>query len=690
MAYLQDLRSVLFTLAILAGPIFWIACILRSERQEGGVWLTLASRVHAGMTWWFGLQMTVATLLGAFGAFHIGLLLRVEGFLLVSGAVVFSFVRDRSKRNPLLSGTIPWTPLDWTVLGTLTVGALAIFYHTLTHPTMEYDSLAYHFPFIGNLCTLGYFDPQAIKHVEYYPFGWETLIASIVLPCRQDIFIHVANVAVWLYFGLGMALLAKRLGGNRGAILCSVALLMFCPVVVENVWNLHVDLPFAAFFIGASLYAIDFARRPTPVSFGGSIIAFGLMGAIKVTAVLYLVPLIFLGGMEFFAVKNTGISREIEEGPGKRERFFIRTLACLIGGFLGSFWYARNLVQTGNPLGTAEIKIAGKVLFPGPYPYDQCFAPTTLAAAFDWGNRDHWLLVEGEFLKYLGFTVGILLTLAICAICIELRPGVSKVRRYRIVGLAATFAMTVWIYCHTPYSGRNGVEGIVPFTAWMGHNLRFFLPGLGILGALAGSCPFGNGGRVRRWIALAVWIGFFFAWRFIGFLPSVKGGLFLFVTLGCIAFLSGKMPSRVRTRYAVWAIVATFAIGCLLMPKMRALRDRRRAETYDWTFGGLMTAVRDRNPGRSAVGMLFCHRGAVLYGSRIEYPVIDVTHHEAKTESEWIAWLHDRGIRLIAVGPIPAFNEGKELDWVNTDTGAHFLRVFGSDSKVETVLYEVR
>jgi hypothetical protein len=245
-------------------------------------------------------------------------------------------------------------------------------------------------------------------------------------------------------------------------------------------------------------------------------------------------------------------------------------------------------------------------------------------------------------------------------------------------GLALLVAVAGFLYCATPFSADNGrfYGRVTPF---LGEGLRYALPFAGVsavCGAL-GASSLGRAGRGLSGAGLVIAL-------------AGMGNRMLWGTAGVVLLANaawaaaGRMTPWWRTRAhgALVVGLAAAVVGSSLW--MRNARGVERAREY----GDVVSFLETRVPKDEAIGYTLTHRGFPLYGTRLDRIALRL-QPPSVSSIEWTERLRRRGVRLLAVGPIP-WQQKKDVDlrWLD-GPGAPFVKVYGHDSASEIVLYRL-
>jgi hypothetical protein len=320
---------------------------------------------------------------------------------------------------------------------------------------LNFDTLWYHMPFAADFARSGSVTAirftQADPYVAFYPANSELLHALGIVALRGDFLSPLLNL-LWL----ALALLAAWCIGRRWQVepltLLAGALVLSLPVLSDTqpgeAFN---DTPGLACLLAAAaliLNADESARGLIPAG-----LALGLAAGTKLT---FLVPVAGL------------ILALIAIAPAKRRRAV--SLALLVPAALsGGWWYLRNLIAVGNPLGLG-LHI-GPLKLPGPRSELADAASQTVVSEIGhlslWGSR---------FLPGLGHAIGPLWPLVAVLFLLGVLGGLlaTRVRRVRALALVAGLSGISYLVLPT------GASGIVHETTLFEVNLRYAMPALAL------------------------------------------------------------------------------------------------------------------------------------------------------------------------------------------------------------------
>ncbi len=604
--------------------------------------------------------------MGAMGILHLRALVGFEIGLFVAG--LFLLPRGSPAGGRLLeTDSLSWSERT-VVVGVIIAGTGLMIRSTAT-PITDYDSLAYHLPVMAKWYQTHAFVMleqffEGRFQISRYPYSWEALSTLFLLPLREDFLLAFPNLVAWAVFGLGISLVAIVLGAPRSGALAFAFLALTMPLVRAHVMTMHVDLALGAFFVAGVAFALRAPRDR--FSTAVAVTCIGMVVGIKMSGLVY-------AGLIVAALSAAWLMQPAAPGPrvtGTRADL-VGAAVALAGILSGGFWYARNLLQTGNPLGFAGVTVAGMTLFNGPLDADT-IAATTLWRQFHFDNATHWHILLGQVRKELGSLFGASLLGA--AAVAAFGPRTSHPLRREASLLAGLVAATALAYWTTPVTANNWDGG--PITPWMGQGLRYALPFIGLLAA-TGGVLLGTTGTANAMVGPAAVVA--------GLLACSTRPMWL-ATLLVLSGLAFHHVASLRFGNGGRLVVACVGVvaAAIFVASLHTKRDTARARLYRG-----VPAFIERKVGRDdTVGYVLSHQSYLFYGTHFDRRV-EYVPAGADQRPEWIARLRAQHIGFLAVGPVrPEWRRRKELDWIQEEDGT-FTRVFGRDEATEPVIYRV-
>ena len=224
----------------------------------------------------------------------------------------------------------------------------------LRRPVFAFDTLSYHLPFTARVL-----DTATIPHVDT-PFGdpaaayqpkTEHVLRTVLAPLRgheQLLWIGAFPHLALLWLGVYVA--ARALGARRAQALWGAASTLLATVTLSQAADSLVDLSVASWWLAAAACLLAWQRgidRPRLPLVAGLALGFSFGTKYLAIALAPLLPLLL--------------------GPAFVCRRTPRSWAALAAGAIaiGSFFYLRNWVWTGNPLYPLRLEFLGWELLDG-------------------------------------------------------------------------------------------------------------------------------------------------------------------------------------------------------------------------------------------------------------------------------------------------------------------------------------
>ncbi len=437
-----------------------------------------------------GILVVISELLGLFGILD-GVLLVAACVIVGGGAIRLEPMLIRAGAQVAHGGTGPdqreAPPARPFELGAAIVIALIVVAQwagptllALDRGIYGGDSLWYHLPLAahiaetGSVTSLLYTDPLYLNW--FYPQVSELLHAGGILLYGNDFLSPLLNMA-WLGLALFAGWCIGRPYGSGATSLAAVASVMAANLLFSRQpGNANNDVVAIALFLSAVALLVN-SRWPGGRSTSsaatlpsGALIVGGLAAGLALGTKLTVVP----------PVLALTIGVIVIAGRGERSRAAATWLGGMVIG--GGYWYARNLIVSGNPFPWQDIgPIHHAEALQGRHPYAIVHYAT---------DTDVW----GKFFtpalhERLGDLWPAYLALAVIGVVLVLWRGGRMERMLGAVALASAIA-----YLLTPL-GASGPEGTpVGFRL----NIRYLAPGLTLALTLVAIPPFAGDREVWR------------------------------------------------------------------------------------------------------------------------------------------------------------------------------------------------
>lgn len=728
MSLLQHLGELLLFAVILIGPVplcLSLVCLTGNgkgyppspplssgEEGAGGAhgWLVL-------LTGWCLTETALALLLGMACQFTLSTLLIAELVVFLSGGWLLTRVRRSVPSFPLrslLRWQQPLAPAERLMLEAMAFVVLALTWKVATRPLTDWDSLMFHLPAMARWYQTGAFTmPEQFYHPETYsiqgtyPYNWESLCALFLMPFREDFMVALPNLVVWGMLGLSVYLLSLQAGATRPYALAAASFVLTVPMMVKHVHTLHVDLPLTAFFMAGVYWLIVYHHTRALPYLALFLMTVGMLVGIKTSGIVYG---LFLAALLVAEVARLRVCLFLRRPTSVRSSATYGALplvAVSVLSFLllSSFWYVRNWVTTGNPLGYIKVQVGPITLFPGPIDLNYVRKNTTLLSLFQPTDPTHWNILISQARYQLGVPLLVMGCLAM-GTGLALVKGARGVSRPVLLNLGILLCGTWFLYWSSPSSAKNPSDTAI--TAWMGQGFRYGFPFLAALGvaAAAGATVLQVHTHVLSVLVLLS--------SLLGLLDVVTeskllyGGVLLLLGWGAKDALTGE---RWTTRMpAAWKTASLLAAGVVVVTVATFLMRQKRDHQRGRMFGGVTRFITRHVVSHEAIGYVHSECSYLFYGKALDKKVVYVPA-ASDSRRQWLQQLHQRGIHVVAVGgrssslpeswrsvddvkaalrSNPSYRKAfKELVWLEDPNGP-FVRVFGDNPSAEPLLYRFK
>jgi hypothetical protein len=412
------------------------------------------------------------------------------------------------------------------------------------------DDFGYHSMAVASWIQNGAFRQIMPQFMAYLPMNAELLSGWFALPYHHDAMVAMAGL-VWLALAaIAAGGLVRLGGGDATASLLTAAAIMASPTVV---WQTRT---FSACDLAGSaslLAAIYFSRNSVKCGRIGQAAAAGLLAGFAGGAKVTFLPI---------AVLICSFPLWTSSAPmPRRTRLSFAAVMSLAAVALGSLWYVRNWVETGNPLFPAQV---GPFAGPLTSAEQKDIRLVGLLQEVPWTLR-LWGHMAWDYLGW-PFPVGLIAAAgyfrAIILDCFRVKsrvPDDAPLRRLLMICGATQFIL----HFFAPFCFGGGYVGgrIEVYSRYV---MPWFVFGL-VLGAplLDSRSRFAWG-----WRACAA-AGLLMTWPLHGFM--CLGGVA--VAFGGLALLRW-LPARMWRPIALAGVVGVWPLLAIFEPRMRAATDR--------------------------------------------------------------------------------------------------------------------
>jgi len=712
--WISHLLGTLYALLWITAPLPLLLALERRETgpPSAGGWTLPVVSLAVG---WMSVQLMVGLVLALLHALARAPFLAVEAGLLVAGLALWL-----RQGCPLPSVPSSWRrdPAQTALLTAAVILALAVAVKTLLTPMSDWDGLAYHLPLVAEWVQHHRLvDVPALGQTARYPSSWEVISLGGFFPFAEDLLVTLPAVGAWILLGVSVHGLARRLGASGTAAAAVALILLSVPVVLLQTEELKADLPAAAFFLSALLLGGFLSPTRSGVRWTSFLFALALLCGVKASGPAY--ALLVVAAVAWWRWSRTRTDARTDArateapGPGGPDEEEAETapsaaateanrpsgvpgklglaVTLLAALLLASFWYLRNLLELGNPLGHVELSILGHRLLAGGISRAQLIHTTLFALLRPFDGADLRALWTASR-QWLGAGFALLALSAAVALA---SAWLRRERRGIATALFLMLMVLFVLYGITPFSGDNGSHGW-RITPWVGQAFRYGLSGMALLAVVAAW-----GWRRLRLsppMTAAVAVGLT-AWSAALRVAPPRLLLVVVVVLGAFAVLiwvaragegnAAGHGSRRRTAVFLTTVLSlALVVGGL--HALRAGREQRRRLLYDLPYLRTLTA-----PPQEVVGVAMTQLRYPFYGRNWQRRVVDVSSHDG-FESSWLRRLDGEGVDVVAIGPHAVHRtfappEADLHRWLD-DSDGPFVRLPGVGNKAagNIVFYRYR
>lgn len=682
---MELLLSVTWALFILATPLpislYW------ATRLDtcGSLRPSLARLTLFSLTIWVFIQISLALALGLFHLFTPKYVLSTHLLLAISSLyrpirqsirnTVAGEIRSQRISAPEMAILLMWSTIF-----------IAAFLRNLYTPISNFDSLAYHLPNMATWLQNGRFtmvDSALLFQVNRYPYDWQAMNALFLMPFRNDILVTLPTILSLVLFGLAIYCLARHLNQHRLPALFATFLATTLPLELDLLNTVQVDLAFAAFCIIAVYTAILFVTTHHHGHAIIGVVALAMIPGIKINGLLYLAVLTTWGLFLWLLMKRCHPTRWRDTCPHPTKKYTINAswLAGLLCLWVGGFWYVRNWLLVGNPLGHIPLNIGAFTIFPGEHIVSVDYLKhTSLAALMRTSSQvNDWQVILDQIALRFGFPLFIL-TLFFAPSIPRYVFTDTKQERIIYLALVTLLVFSIYLYWTSPYSGASGSGSPAEWRIhpWIGWNLRFALVPLALLAVIAalGLPPLNIPSPIVAVLASVSW-----ALSLSHLLE--KTSLMLLLPLIALAFTLCNQEKHFQLSMMTRVFFFFMIICGVAIP----FANIKRICVWDEYYGGIPAILEKTAHPNDAVGYLSLIKIFPLLGKDLQRKVIDISG-KASNYDDFVKFISQAGIGCIAVNEQP-LEKTREIDWIKRDDFI-FNKIFPTTSshwKNSTILY---
>ncbi|MDP2691971.1 MAG: glycosyltransferase family 39 protein [Candidatus Gracilibacteria bacterium] len=347
----------------------------------------------------------------------------------------------------------------WAVFGFLILfGAIELFNAFIQFP-WEYDTIAYHMPivveWIQQHSLWDVFYAAWGGPLGYYPSNHELMVSWLVLPFGHDYLANLMNFWIIALMVVVTYKIMREMGVGDFLSWLAGALVMVMPIFLRQMGTGQVDMLMALGVVISWYYFLRSYKRQDGLLLFPVLFSMAIMLGTKYLSVVYILPLLVI----FFFLA----------GAWRKTHRLWWLWFLLVLGTLGSMWYWRNLILTGNPIFPADVRIGDLVLFQGYTGLTERIQELSLWNRLtEHGEYREWvtaMITETGWHLYLVVMAYVLLVIEMIykLLFSHMERGEGKFYTLMLFFLPAYW----YLYFITPYTA-----------SMMNHNVRYAMPWL--------------------------------------------------------------------------------------------------------------------------------------------------------------------------------------------------------------------
>jgi hypothetical protein len=234
----------------------------------------------------------------------------------------------------------------------------------LVLPPFAFDALTYHLTTVATWLKEGNLDPTPLSLCcAYYPANAELMFTWPMLFLGSDALVDTVQIGFAVLAALAVAGIARSAGLSRWTAAAAGGLFVVTPIVLAQAPTNYADVIVTACALAALHSLVRFAVTGAPQRLVVAGLASGLVLGTKGTGIIWALVLALGALVLVFARRRAG-TLSSRAAASALVAFAAAALA------LGSYWYARNWIEQGNPVYPFRVEVAGMTAFHGPLRVD--------------------------------------------------------------------------------------------------------------------------------------------------------------------------------------------------------------------------------------------------------------------------------------------------------------------------------
>ncbi|MBM3212223.1 hypothetical protein FJZ33_08385, partial [Candidatus Poribacteria bacterium] len=259
---------------------------------------------------------------------------------------------------------IHFSPI-WALIGFLAFIQIArILFHIWYVPPYVWDTVVYHLVNVAEWVQKG-----RIHHVitpvgrVYWPANFEVLEAWFTVFLHNDLLIKVGPFLYYLSTGAGAYAIARVLKLNRKLSAFAAVIYLYTPSLAIQATACKNDVGIAALYLLSMAILLDMLKngyrsyRQILILIMAQLMGIGMKPYMAFIAIAPIIVFILA------FIKHRKSLSGIPKLNVKSPLIILCIILVISSGFLGSYWYIRNMIVFNNPFHPTDFRIFGRLIF---------------------------------------------------------------------------------------------------------------------------------------------------------------------------------------------------------------------------------------------------------------------------------------------------------------------------------------